>query len=464
MNEALKRDAWLKPAIDYVDGWIAFQMRQFDQPGCSIAISQGQTLAFEKSFGVADLNTGELLTERHRFRVASHSKTFTAAGILKLKDEGRLRLDDCAGSFVNGLNPRVASVTIGQLLSHSAGLTRDGPNGGQFSDQRPFLSKDELLGELGDPAPIEAGVRYKYSNHGFGLLGLIIEAVTLEPYDAWIMREIIRPAGLTETTPDMPADGREPFARGHTARLPLGRRAVIPGDNKTNGMMSATGFVSTASDLVRFFSQLLPSAQNSVLSSESRRDMTRPHWRDRESALGRSYGLGVHYGQIGPWDYFGHLGRFQGSLTRTAVLPGTGLAISVLTNANDGQAAQWLDGIVHILRRFRENAAPTPEAEDWNGRWWNMWGAVDLVAVGSKIEAFSPALYPPFSEASEVTLTGADSGLVTRAPATDRFGEAVRRVRGSNGTVTEIWIGGSRFFTEEALKFETLKRYGRGEQ
>ena len=98
--------------------------------------------------------------------------------------------------------------TVSQLLSHSAGLTRDGANGGQFSDQRPFLSKDELLGELGDPPPIEAGVRYKYSNHGFGLLGLIIEAVTLEPYDAWIMREIIGPAGLAETTPDMPADGR----------------------------------------------------------------------------------------------------------------------------------------------------------------------------------------------------------------------------------------------------------------
>ncbi len=181
------------------------------------------------------------MTERDRFRVASHSKAFTAAGILKLKDEGRLRLDDCASSFVSGLNPRVASVTVGQLLSHSAGLTRDGPNGGQFSDQRPFLSKDELLGELGDPHPIEAGVRYKYSNHGFWLLGLIVEAVTLEPYDAWIMREIIGAAGLAETTPDMPADGRKSFARGHTARLRLGRRAVIPGDNKTNGMMPATG-------------------------------------------------------------------------------------------------------------------------------------------------------------------------------------------------------------------------------
>ena len=157
------------------------------------------------------------MTERDRFRVASHSKAFTAAGILKLKDEGRLRLDDCASSFVSGLNPRVASVTVGQLLSHSAGLTRDGPNGGQFSDQRPFLSKDELLGELGDPHPIEAGVRYKYSNHGFWLLGLIVEAVTLEPYDAWIMREIIGAAGLAETTPDMPADGRKSFARAYGA-------------------------------------------------------------------------------------------------------------------------------------------------------------------------------------------------------------------------------------------------------
>ena len=132
--------------------------------------------------------------------------------------------------------------------------------------------------------------------------------------------------------------------------------------------MPATGFVSTASDLVRFFSQLLPSAQNSVLSSESRRDMTRPHWRDRESALGRSYGLGVHYGQIGPWDYFGHLGRFQGSSTRTAVLPGTGLAVSVLTNATtDRPRNGWTESFISFaafVRTPRRRLKPRTGTDD----------------------------------------------------------------------------------------------------
>jgi D-alanyl-D-alanine carboxypeptidase len=161
------------------------------------------------------------------------------------------------------------------------------------------------------------------------------------------------------------------------------------------------------------------------------------------------------------WNYFGHLGRFQGSSTRTAVLPGVGLAISVLTNATDGPAAQWLDGIVHILRRFHDNA-PTSESANWNGRWWTLWGAVDFVAVGNRIEVFSPALYPPFSEASEVTLTSPDRGVVTRGPGTDRFGEPVRRILDRNGAVNEIWIGGLRHLTEEALKSEILMRYSGG--
>ncbi|MGC8030317.1 serine hydrolase, partial [Salmonella enterica] len=92
------------------------------------------------------LATGEALTTRHRFRVASHSKTFTATGILKLREEGRLRLDDAAGAFVTGLHPEVAKVTLGQLLSHSAGLVRDGGDGGQFTDQRPFRDEAELRG------------------------------------------------------------------------------------------------------------------------------------------------------------------------------------------------------------------------------------------------------------------------------------------------------------------------------
>jgi D-alanyl-D-alanine carboxypeptidase len=457
---ALKMEAWLRSAIGYADAWLAYHMEQTDQPGCSIAVAYDQQVVFEKAFGIADLGAGERMTERHKFRVASHSKTFTAAGVLKLKDEGRLRLDDRVGTFVTGLDPTVANVTVSQLLSHSAGLTRDGSDGGYFTDQRLFPSREELLDELGKPTLIAAGQRYKYSNHGFGLLGLVIEAVAGEPYEMWIMREIVDAAGLRETTADMPAEGGKPFARGHTARLPLLYRAVIPGHNKTDALMSATGFVSVPSDLAQFFSQLSPTAKSSILSVESRRDMTRPHWRDRESVLGRSYGLGLHCGQIGGWDYFGHLGRFQGYSTRTAVFPEINLAVSVLTNASDGPAAQWLDGVVHIIRQFREGGAPAEQSASWNGRWWTLSGAMDLVAIGSKVHVFPPGVYPPFSEASEVTLTEQDRGIVTRAPGAERFGEIVRRVRDSEGAAIEVWIGGLRLSAEEAIKSDIVARYG----
>ena len=74
-------DAWLKAALDYVPRWIDFQVQHFDQPGCSIAIAHRGEVVLEEAFGTADLGSGEVLTPRHRFRVASHSKTFTAAAI-----------------------------------------------------------------------------------------------------------------------------------------------------------------------------------------------------------------------------------------------------------------------------------------------------------------------------------------------------------------------------------------------
>jgi CubicO group peptidase (beta-lactamase class C family) len=93
------------------------------------------------------------------------------------------------------------------------------------------------------------------------LLGLVIEAITAEPYRVWIEREIVDPAGMRETRPDMPLAKAIPFARGHTPRLPLDRRLVIPGENSANAITPAAGFVSTAADVARFFAQLAPNAK-----------------------------------------------------------------------------------------------------------------------------------------------------------------------------------------------------------
>ena len=452
-------EGWLEAALDYVPRWIELQRQLLEQPGCAVAVAHRGEVVLEAAFGLADIASGEPLTPRHRFRVASHSKSFTATGILKLRDQGRLRLDDAAGVHVSGLHDAVAGITIAQLLSHSAGLVRDGADAGQFSDRRSFLDERELRAELAEPPPLEPSVRFKYSNHGFGLLGLVIGAVAGESYDSWIMREVVAAAGLGATSADIGVPSVGPMASGHSTRLPLGRRLVIPGDNPTHAMASATGFVSTAGDLARFFAQLSPKAPRSVLSVASRREMMRRLWRDRDTAFERYYGLGLVGGQVGDWEWFGHPGSFQGFITRTALFPEPDLTVSVLTNAIDGPAQAWLEGIAHILRAFARDGAPADGIADWAGRWWTLWNPVDLVAMGKKVLAFNPCLQPPFSEASEIAVTAPDAGEVARAPGFASPGEKVRRVRGPAGEVSEIWIGGGRLAREREHEAQLLARY-----
>src|ERR1700688_1125466 len=114
-------ERWLQPALDYSASWLGFQMRQSEQPGCIIAVAHRDQIVLERAFGYADLVRREALTPRHRFRIASHSKSFTAAGIMRLREQRKLRLDDPVGQYVKRLHPRVAEVTLAQLLSHSAG-------------------------------------------------------------------------------------------------------------------------------------------------------------------------------------------------------------------------------------------------------------------------------------------------------------------------------------------------------
>jgi CubicO group peptidase (beta-lactamase class C family) len=425
-----------------------------------IAIVHKENVVLERAFGYADIVSHAPLTPRHRFRVASHSKSFTAAGIMKLREAGMLGLDDHIGQHVDGLHPVVAEATIAQLLSHSAGLVRDGSDGGQWHDRHPFLDAAELRGDLAAAPVIEPNTRFKYSNHGYGLAGLVIEAVTGTPYHDWIKRAIIGAAGLEETEPDMPIGYSVPMARGHSAKLPLGRRMVIPGDNPTNALAAATGFVSTAGDLAHWFAQLDPAAQESLLTVASRREMTRRQWRYPHTSLDRYYGLGIASGKTAEWEWFGHSGGFQGFASRTMALPEPGLAVSLVTNAVDGPTDRWLEGTINILACFAKHGAPTGEVRDWTGRWWSPWGAIDLVPMRGKVTVAVPSLPNPFTDATEISLTGVDRGRISLAAGPARHGEDVRRVRGGNGTIREVWLGGVRYLPEAELAAELEQRYG----
>jgi CubicO group peptidase (beta-lactamase class C family) len=452
-------DKWLEPALDYIPQWLEYQMRESEQPGCVIAIVHKGRVVLERAFGYADIVSRVPLTPRHRFRVASHSKSFTAAGIMKLREAGKLGLDDRVGQYVDGLHPAVAEATIAQLLSHSAGIVRDGTDSGQWQDRRPFLDEAELRSDLATAPAIEPNTRFKYSNHGYGLAGLVIEAVTGTTYRSWIKQAIIDAAGLEETEPDMPVADSVPVARGHSAKLPLGRRVVIPGDNPTNALAPATGFISTARDLAHLFAQLDPAARESVLTVASRREMTRRQWRYPHSSLERYYGLGITSAKIAEWECFGHSGAFQGFASRTVALSNRALAVSLVTNAADGLADRWLDGAIHILASFAKHGAPTSEVRDWTGRWWTRWVAVDLVPMGGKVMVGSPSLPNPFTDASEISVSGADRGRISLAAGSAHHGEDVQRVRGRDGKIDEVWLGGMRFLSEAAIAAELEQHY-----
>lgn len=459
-------DKWLAAALDYLPTWIDHQMRLTEQPGCSLAVAHKGKLVFEAAFGHANLVKQVPMTTRHRFRVASHSKTFTAVAVMKLREQGRLKLDDKLGQFVSGLHPSVAQATLTQLLSHTSGVIRDGFDASQWQDRRPFADEKALRADLADGTTIEPNTRFKYTNHGYGLLGLVIESVTGESFVDWTAREIVAAAGLEHTVPDMPAKGFDaPFAAGHTSKVPLGRRVVIPATNPTNALAAATGFVSTAGDLARFFGSLSPDAKRSVLKPESRREMVRRQWKDAYGTIERWYGLGTISGKLGEWEWFGHSGGFQGTITRTCNVADQGLTISVLTNAADGVSHVWLDGALHILQAFAKHGAPSKRTAGWSGRYWSLWGPFDFVPVDGKVLVANPNLPNPMMDASQVVpdarrRNGVDSGQITLAGGFANHGETARIERDARGRVVEAWVGGTRLVSEAKAAQELAKRYG----
>src|SRR5207253_3514038 len=133
------------------------------QPGMVVAIAHKGRVILEEAYGSADLSRGIELTPRHRFRVASHSKSFTASAIMKLREQGKLRLDDPVGRYVPKLHPAVARATVAQLLSHTSGIIRDGADTGQWVDRRPFRNAAELRADLAEAPILDANTRFKYS-------------------------------------------------------------------------------------------------------------------------------------------------------------------------------------------------------------------------------------------------------------------------------------------------------------
>ena len=213
-----------------------------------------------------------------------------------------------------------------------------------------------------------------------------------------------------------------------------------------------------------------------MLAVESRREMRRRLWRDTQASTERWYGLGTISGSLGDWEWFGHSGGFQGYITRTVAVPEQALAVSVLTNAADGLAHVWVDGALHILRGYQRHGAPTRLTAPWNGRWWSLWGAVDLLPATGRVLVVNPGQADPFLDASEIVVgqsrrprrsgngRGVDEGStvhgrIVQATGFAGHGEPVRLVHDARGRPTEFWLAGGKLLAEARVARELTARY-----
>ena len=190
------------PSLD-VD--IESMMRNFNIPGIQLAIVRNEKLVYTKSFGEADEENSELVTDASLFRIASVSKPITVIGIFKLADMGLLDLDDLVfgeGNILGtqyGTTPyaeNVEQITVRHLLEHTSGWVNS-PFDPMFANLS--FSHSELISDILDNRPLATtpGAEYFYSNFGYCLLGRIIEEVSDLSYEDFMKENILGPSGIT---------------------------------------------------------------------------------------------------------------------------------------------------------------------------------------------------------------------------------------------------------------------------
>ncbi len=288
------------PATDPFDALVQDLMREWELPGGQVAIVRGEHVIAHRAYGLAAPRRP--VDERSRFRIASASKTLTAAAIHLLVSEGRLSLDEPVLPHLR-LDPapvdaRWARITVRHLLEHSAGFDRHESRDWMFESRRiaqalsldrPPELRDILRHVAAQPLDFEPGERFAYSNLGYSILGLVLEDVTGTSFERLVADRILSPIGLASRivpgrtrVEDRPADEVTYFAHPDeaTSLSVFGGPDQVPtpdGGFYIEPMTAHGGFIASALDLARFMTHLdgLP-APDDLLSADALEAMLAP--------------------------------------------------------------------------------------------------------------------------------------------------------------------------------------------
>lgn len=202
------------PELQAMDQAVTSLMRAWKIPGGAVAVTYHERLVYARGFGYADTLTGATVQPDALFRIASVSKPFTSVGLLRLAAAGQIDLDAPAFSLIPEItppagatvDPRLANITVRQLLWHVGGWDRDASGDPVFQNAqiatalgtaRPASATDIIRYMEGRPLDFDPGGRYAYSNFGYMVLGRILEHVTGQPYETWMQANVMAPAGIT---------------------------------------------------------------------------------------------------------------------------------------------------------------------------------------------------------------------------------------------------------------------------
>jgi CubicO group peptidase (beta-lactamase class C family) len=403
-------------------------------PSVAAAVFRGNEAVWTHAIGLADVEARREATPETQYAIASITKTFTAATVMRLRDDGKLDLDDPLGRHL----PEAAhgAPTLRRMLSHLSGLQREPP--GEVWETLEFPGEEELLGRLGEAEQVlGGGAAWHYSNLAYALLGHVVARVSGRPFREYVQEILLRPLRLARTTwgPTPPA------ARPYLVE-PYSDAARREPELELGGKGGESGLSSTVEDLARW-GAFLCDPDDSVLAPASVAEMhdlqvmAEPDW-----SLG--WGLGIELWRRGDRIFGGHTGGFPGFVSMLVYSRSERIGAVLLTNA--GRWQKLPDTALALVETALEELAP--EVEPWVpeepppreiapllGRWWSEGEETIFSWRRGRLEARS-ATAPPAREPSVFEPEGEDR---FRTVSGRERGELMRVVRDGNGAVVKLY-------------------------
>lgn len=285
----------------------------------SIAISKEGEVIYQNSIGFSDLANKVRNTENTKFRIGSISKTFTAAIVMQLVEEGKLQMGTKLSEFFPDV-PNASEITIEDLLRHQSGLFN-------FTNKEEYLeymeepkTREELLEIIKENGTVfQPGEKNEYSNTNYVLLSFIAEDVENADFKEILKRRISEPLGLNNTYLGGKIGTQESEALSYTKNGDW----VLGTETDMSIPMGAGGIVSTPTDLTKFFTALF---NGEVVKPESLEQM---------KTIKNGYGIGLFSYPFNEKTFYGHTGGIDGFSSIAVYNPEEDLSVAYIANASE---------------------------------------------------------------------------------------------------------------------------------